>query len=176
MLFTCTCMYFIHGMHVHSKVSNQFCSSVPSLWLYWHSSMYFQFHSYGSLPEAIFWFKVCMYTGKMYVAKGIQKDFVWNITWLATYICTWIIHVHVAAYAARKEAVGYVFFFGRCFRTCLYTCMGHTIWHVFWLLVHNFPLGLVMLCGLFINGPYAVITTAVSNDLVRQILQICVCS
>ena len=26
-----------------------------------------------------------------------------------------------------------------------------------------------MLCGVFINGPYAVITTAVSNDLVRTI-------
>ena len=25
-----------------------------------------------------------------------------------------------------------------------------------------------MLCGLFINGPYAVITTAVSNDLVSK--------
>ena len=25
-----------------------------------------------------------------------------------------------------------------------------------------------MLCGLFINGPYAVITTAVSNDLVSS--------
>ena len=29
-----------------------------------------------------------------------------------------------------------------------------------------------MLCGLFINGPYAVITTAVSNDLVRDLLTI----
>ena len=27
---------------------------------------------------------------------------------------------------------------------------------------------LIMLCGLFINGPYALITTAVSSDLVRE--------
>ena len=26
----------------------------------------------------------------------------------------------------------------------------------------------IMLCGLFINGPYALITTAVSSDLVRE--------
>ena len=30
-----------------------------------------------------------------------------------------------------------------------------------------------MLCGLFINGPYAVITTAVSNDLVRKLTHLC---
>jgi hypothetical protein len=32
-----------------------------------------------------------------------------------------------------------------------------------------FPIAvLILLCGLFINGPYALITTAVSNDLVRK--------
>ena len=37
-------------------------------------------------------------------------------------------------------------------------------------LSHNIYIhvGLVMVCGVFINGPYAVITTAVSNDLVRK--------
>ena len=29
---------------------------------------------------------------------------------------------------------------------------------------------LIILCGLFINGPYALITTAVSNDLVSHII------
>ena len=37
---------------------------------------------------------------------------------------------------------------------------------VFYILI----LALIIFCGLFINGPYALITTAVSNDLVRVAL------
>lgn len=61
----------------------------------------------------------------------------------------------------------------------LYCCIWRYNVHVHLLLVLNhceyalFPIAvLIIFCGLFINGPYALITTAVSNDLVRK----CTCT
>ena len=40
-----------------------------------------------------------------------------------------------------------------------------------------FPIAvLIVFCGLFINGPYALITTAVSNDLVRNCTHAHICT
>ena len=57
------------------------------------------------------------------------------------------------------------------------SCISQSSHHVVWGACHAYLAGLVLLCGVFINGPYAVITTAVSNDLVHfaSVFGTCTC-